>query len=302
MENNVNKLLERIFQKSKLQRKYFEKNIVSYTQEELDAFGALLDYYIGSGFSIDKLADSYMFFIDDVKEEQFEFFHTHHYRYGSADDVDKYIYSDPDYMTKYMVGLNLSVYLLDSHRKYINWYSDKIKGKMGGLWLEIGPGHGEYLVKAVRLTNFESYLGIDISKTAVEMCDKMISSRIEKQYLNKIRIEQGDFYELDTEQTAFDAIVVGEVLEHVENPMSFMNKLYEISSSETFLYITTVTNCPQKDHIFLFHDVSEIEDLYRKSGFEVEDSILIPTNGYSVEKAEEMNVTINTGHILRKRC
>lgn len=73
-----------------------------------------------------------------------------------------------------------------------------------------------------------------------------------------------------------------------------------ITSSKSFIYITTVTNCPQKDHIYLFRSTDKIEEMISECGFEVIDSLFVPTNGYSMEKAIKKKATINVAYILRR--
>lgn len=99
----------------------------------------------------------------------------------------------------------------------------------------------------------------------------------------------------------FDAVVIGEVLEHVENPRLFLKKIHSITKDESFIYVATVVNCPQKDHIYQFDTIESIETMYREEGFEIKKSIFVPTNGYSIEKAVKRNVAINTAHILQRR-
>ena len=165
-------------------------------------------------------------------------------------------------------------------------------------WLEAGPGHGEYLLEAAQKTHFSFYYGIEISKTSADMCQELLDAHKDDFSGKKVAVEQKNFFDLKNQ--IFDAVVIGEVLEHVENPASFLEKIREITTEKSFIYVATVANCPQKDHIYLFHSVAEIESLYRKNGFEIVDSISVPTNGYTLEKALKQKAAINTAHILRR--
>lgn len=164
--------------------------------------------------------------------------------------------------------------------------------------MDAGVGHGEYFVLAVNNTNFERYLGIDISPTCVQMCREMVERRVTDK-AKRVDVEEQDFFTY--KGPVCDAVVLGEILEHVEDPQIFLKKVYDITHEASFIYISTVVNCPQKDHISLFRTVEEIEDMYREAGFDITDRLLCPTNGYTLEKAVKRQTAILTAHILRKQ-
>lgn len=240
-----------------------------------------------------------MKFVRDIMEEQLYFIRNRRYRYSGSRDVNEFFYRNPEYMEYYMKGLAVSTYLMEAHRKCREWYGEKIRGLSGeGVWLDVGVGHGEYFVLAARLTDFKRYLGIDISKTCVLMCRQMVEQRVPRGEKD-ISVREQDFFRY--EGPCCDAVVLGEVLEHVERPAAFLEKVREITGGNSFIYIATVVNCPQKDHIYLFRNVDEIENLYRSAGFDIRDRLICPTNGYSVEKAVKKKTAIMTAHILKKR-
>lgn len=162
----------------------------------------------------------------------------------------------------------------------------------------MGIGHGEYFALAIQHTDFEQYRGIDISPTCVQMCREMIGQRF-PEMSSRVEIKVQDFFQYGG--PACDAVVLGEILEHVEDPRLFLDKVYEITDDGAFIYITTVVNCPQKDHIYLFCNVDEIEELYGATGFEICDRLFCPTNGYTFEKAVNKKTAIITAHILKRR-
>ena len=117
--------------------------------------------------------------------------------------------------------------------------------------------------------------------------------------LKFIEVREQDFFQYNG--PVCDAVVMGEILEHVENPTDFLHKLYEITHEESFIYISTVINGPAIDHIYLFGSIEEIEELYRKAGFEVCDRRLCPSHGYTMEKAVRRHAAIVTAHVIKKR-
>ena len=292
-------LISYISEKNVFQAKSLDGLLDKLSQEEKEGLESLIGYYVKQGDTVEHLADCYLKFIQDIMEEQYYFIRNKRYRYSSAGEVNSFFYQNPGYMEYYMKGLAISTYLLESHRKCRQWYSDKIQTLNPGRdWLDVGVGHGEYFVLAAHHTVYERYLGIDISPTCVEMCREMAGRRIPAGEKH-IAVRVQDFFAYDG--PTCDAVVLGEILEHVEKPERFLEKVREITHEDSFIYIATVTNCPQKDHIYLFKSVEEIETMYRQCGFDILDRLVCPTNGYPLEKATKLHTAIMTAHVLKKR-
>ena len=297
--SQITKLISIILNENIFQAKSLDGLMDRLSQEEKDSLAALLDFYIKQGDTIEHLAECYLGFIQDIMEEQLYFMRNGHYRYSGSKEVNSFFYQNADYMEYYMKGLAVSTYLLDSHRKCREWFCEKISGfSSGKYWLDAGVGHGEYLQLAVCHTDYEHYLGIDISPACVQMCKEMMEQR-NPEKSKRIDIKEQDFFGYDG--PVCDAVILGEILEHVEVPRTFLKKVYDITHEGSFIYITTVVNCPQKDHIYLFRSVEEIEEMYRETGFEITDRLVYPTNGYTIEKAIKKQTAIITAHIIKKR-
>ena len=151
---------------------------------------------------------------------------------------------------------------------------------------------------AINHTEFERYLGVDISPTCVQLCQEMVEQRV-RDKTKRVEVEEQDFFAYDG--PACDAVVLGEILEHVEDPGRFLKKVYEMTHEDSFIYVTTVVNCPQKDHIYLFRTVEEIEEMYRRAGFMIMDRLLCPANRYTLEQAIRKKTAIITAHVLKKK-
>ena len=125
----------------------------------------------------------------------------------------------------------------------------------------------------------------------------MVNGRVHTQG-KVIDVQEKDFFAYDG--PVCDALVLGEILEHVEKPQVFLQKVREITHEGSFIYVTTVVNGPAKDHIYLFRSVEEVEQLYREAGFDIADRLICPSHGYTWEKAVKKKASIITAHILKK--
>lgn len=299
MDLKTTELISSITKKNAFQAKSLNVLEDTLSREEKEGLEALISFYVKQGDTIEYLADCYLKLIEDFMEEQLYFVKNGRYRYSSREEMNASIYQNPNRMEYYMKGLAISQYLLEQHRICHKWYCDKISTlPLGGdRWMEVGLGHGENFVQAVRRTNYRHYMGIDISPTSVKISKNMVEQRITDSSKN-IEIREQDFFQYDG--PVCDAIVMGEILEGVDEPDLFLKKVYEITHENSFIYVTAVVNGRAIDHIHLFKNVEEIEKMYQKAGFGICDKILSPSQGYTMEKAIKKKAAIVTAHVLKR--
>lgn len=108
-----------------------------------------------------------------------------------------------------------------------------------------------------------------------------------------------DFLEFDT-KVKFDMIVMGEVLEHVENPEIMLKKINSLLTQTGKSYITTVINGPTIDHIYLFRTIEDVLIMMERCGLYVEDYYCTTANDIPLEKAIRKAMCINIALLLRK--
>ncbi len=113
------------------------------------------------------------------------------------------------------------------------------------------------------------------------------------------RIQQEDFFDFSAEKQ-FDFIVMGEVLEHVEQPEAMLEKINSLLAKTGRAFITTVINAPAIDHIYLFCSKEEVLDMVQRAGFLVEDCICVTAGDISLEKAVKHKFAVDIAMILKK--
>ena len=172
LTNELEQFLRIIRAANHLQDKYMKNFLPSLSSEELDNLLNLLKFYCSLGKSIEEIAECYLLFIQVVMEETQYFFEHGTYRYSTFAEVSNDVYFNNEYMTKYMIGLGLSTYLLNFHLDSMRFFEKFIRNVKGSRYLEIGPEHGEYFVKAMKFSGLKFFHAVDLSQTCVKMTDK----------------------------------------------------------------------------------------------------------------------------------
>ncbi|HRH58749.1 MAG TPA: class I SAM-dependent methyltransferase, partial [Chitinophagales bacterium] len=150
-----------------------------------------------------------------------------------------------------------------------------------------------YLEEALKYLNpATDFTVVDISQTSIDLT----KSFIEDERVNYNLIDIFDF----APAQKYDFITMGEVLEHVEDPLSLLNRLNELLDDDGTIFITTPTNAPSIDHIYLFNNVQEIRDLINSTGFTIKSENCFISEEVSLEKAEKRKITVLYGAFLTK--
>ena len=298
MEDVLAQFLSIIYEKNMLQGKYLRKFLPALTETERSDLQRLIEFYRSSGHSIEDIAGCYLFLIQMMMEETIYFVQHGTYRYSTFKEVREKVYFNHEYMTKYMIGVGLSTYLLNTQLEYMRWFVEFIKKAEGKTYLEVGPGHGEYLVKAMKYSSLKYFHAIDLSPTSVNLTKKYT------QFCGggggrdqTLKIEECNFFDFSSDQK-YDVIVMCEVLEHVEDPQMFLRQVAKLSHENSRSYVTTVVDAPTLDHIYHFHTVDEIFDVVKTAGLRVLDYKLVTHNNEPLEKVQKKHRAIIAAMVL----
>jgi 2-polyprenyl-3-methyl-5-hydroxy-6-metoxy-1,4-benzoquinol methylase len=265
--------------------------------EKADLFtNRFADYLKKKDKSLDYGIDCYLKMIADVRVETMHFARTGEYTSKSFDEVNKRVYNNPEVMEYYMNGLLLSQFLWGHHYSILNYFTDnlsKYRDKVDH-YLEMGGGHGLYISQAISLlkpgTKFDL---IDISPTSIEASRSLINN-------DAVNYTLSDIFKVKAEKK-YDFITMGEVMEHVEDPIALLKKLGELLKDGGSMFVTTPTNAPAIDHIYLFKNAEDIRDVIDKAGFRVTDEIGVYSEKVSKERAEKYKVAMLYAAFITKK-
>ena len=268
---NFFSFLDRLGALAPMQRRTFDSRISECDPgfwEDAESFFTQLSSLFGrTGTTLDESVASYIGICKDALQEQFKFVRTGRYSAATFSDAQSRT-ADYESMTRYMLGLAVTQYLWPQHYETLNFFRDFL-GELpaGGRYLEIGPGHGLYLLEALRRVRAASFGAVDISQASIDIAKSLVS------FLSAAG-KDVDFHVEDifkwTPRATFDVIIMGEVLEHVEDPASLLQRAVSFLAPEGRLFITTCANCPAIDHIYLFKSADEIRALIANAKCRVE--------------------------------
>lgn len=212
----------------------------------------------------------------DFLREQIRFSKTGVYSVDDANLVKQSVYSQPEVMRYYMVGLLLSYFLWPNHFQILSFFNTYL-GQMPKIknYLEIAPGHGLFTVEIMRRFPELKPTLLDISETSLRVTSQVLAAfGVDG---SQYQVINGDFMTVPVDGHNFDFISMGEVLEHVNDPQKFLEQAACLLASRGAIFMSTCANCPAIDHVYHFHNVNEIRALIQSAGLSIvaEKSLVI---------------------------
>jgi 2-polyprenyl-3-methyl-5-hydroxy-6-metoxy-1,4-benzoquinol methylase len=189
----------------------------------------------------------------------------------------------------------MSQFLWAHHYNILLFFNDVIaeNSKNISSYLEVGGGHGLYASEAIKqIGEKATYHLVDISQSSIDIARMMIDN-------NKVSYFLSDIFNYHP-ASKYDFITMGEVLEHVEDPVKLLKNLTTLLNDSGKLFITVPTNGPTIDHIYLFKNAEEIRSVISSAGFEIEKEFTIYTEDLPADMAEKYKVSMMYASVLKK--
>lgn len=299
LTENINGLVSIVVEKKPMHSSFINSSIRRLSPDEVRSFDEYLHYCLSEGKGLDYLAESYLTLVNDTIREQIYFQRHKRYRYARFEDVASGVYFNNEYMEKYMQGLAVASFVWPNQLEMVRFFKTTLPNEKRGSYIEVGPGHGYYLITAINQSSFETFLGVDISPASAAATNSIVN-HFKNDSEGQFEIVNEDFLASSFDQMKFDAVVMGEVLEHVEEPELFLRKITEIAEDDAYIFVTTVVNAPAIDHIYHFRTLQEITNMFIECGLAVKKQKLLPYAGKSLQESIEDDLSINAAYVLEK--
>lgn len=246
-----------------------------------------------AGNDMPAFAGSYRWACAALIAEDLHFRRTGRYRWTSFEDAYREVYSRADYMQTYLRGLLLSQVLWANQATAFHFYVERFLARMkpGADYLEIGPGHGLLMYFAARSPLIGSITGWDVSESSLAMTRHTMET-IGVQY--PFKLELHNILDPPAVQEVYDAVVLSEVLEHLDRPEAALATVFQALTPGGLAFFNVPVNSPAPDHIYYWGSPFEVEKMVRSIGFTIVDSDAAPTTGYDLDRALRRKVTINS--------
>jgi 2-polyprenyl-3-methyl-5-hydroxy-6-metoxy-1,4-benzoquinol methylase len=208
-----------------------------------------------------------LFALDGLKLQK-KFDKTLQYEAQRYEDVAGEVYLNRDYMfTLYLPGILLSHYLWPHHYNQKLWFVKNfiplVKNEKS--FCDVGVGTGFYSREMLRHVPGIRGNGYDISEFSLEHTRMMVDRwDFGGRYTTNVR----DIIKNPPTEKA-DCAVNVEVLEHLEDPVTFLKALRNMAKTGGYAFITAAIDAPNKDHIYLYRDLASVERELNQASFKV---------------------------------
>ena len=265
----------------------------AFHQRAEDFLGRYRHYMESNGRSLRFGVESFLHLHHSLDQLRADYLATGRYRNSSFDEVNRDVYANPEMMQRHMHGLVMAQFLWPDQYHRFQFFADSLPGYRSSVkrYLEVGGGHALYVSEAARVLEQASVEVVDVSATSLEMARAIAQQpRIRYHHMDVFNFPEGEF----------DFITMGEVLEHVEQPRELLRKLHRMLAPGGTAFITTPANAPMVDHIYVFRNAREIQEMLQECGFSIESE----TRHYGVAikeaLAERMKLPLMYAAFLKK--
>ena len=217
---------------------------------------------------IESAVRGYVRFAIDATKLQKRFEKERRYIPKSYSEAASAVYHNEDYMFGlYLPGILLSHYLWPHHYRQLNYFKARFLPRLLAheerRFCDVGVGTGFYSRQILTAANDIHGVGFDISRHALRFAEQHVAAfGLSQRWEAVVRDVVGE-----ESPRKWPFLVSVEVLEHLEDPVTFLKALKKMLDPEGLAFITAAITAPNADHIYLYNNVQEVIDQLHQAGF-----------------------------------
>jgi 2-polyprenyl-3-methyl-5-hydroxy-6-metoxy-1,4-benzoquinol methylase len=221
---------------------------------------------------LDKAIEGYANFAVDGMRLQRKFEKTGKYEPKSYELAGQQVYHNRDYMFGlYLPGILLSHYVWPHHYRQLQFFNrvmaPLIREHPSPAFCDIGPGTGFYSRRFLEENAKAEGWAFDISQSSLDYSKMQTDA-----------FGVGDRYHLENRNVITNPtpikrpfLMCVEVLEHLEDPLTFLRAIKEMLEPGGRGFITAAVTAANEDHIYLYSSGDEVGRQLEEAGFKVLD-------------------------------
>ena len=237
-------------------------------------FEAVLASLCPTDSSLAAAAKGYAGFAFDSMRRQKAFERDREYPHKSYAEAAQEVYFNEQHMAdEYLPGLLLSHYLWPHHYRQLQFFDAAFAAPMQRspqpAFAEVGIGTAVYSRRLLERVPNARGTGYDISPSSCRFAQRHVEA-IGAQARYAVR--QQDV--LLAPMAAVSWLACVEVLEHLEDPVTFLRALRAALAPGGKAFITAALNAAHADHIYLYRNAEEVWRHLEAAGFALEQSFV----------------------------
>jgi SAM-dependent methyltransferase len=236
-------------------------------------FDQLIGAFAGSTDErLEKAIEGYVNFAVDGMRLQRKYEKSGRYEPKSYEEAGHQVYHNRDYMFGlYLPGILLSHYLWPHHYRQLQFFNrviaPSIRDHPNPTFCDIGPGTGFYSRRFLETNERAEGWAFDISQSSLDYSKMQtdafgVGARYHLENRNVIS-------DPTTRQWPF--LMSVEVLEHLEDPLSFLRAIRGMLEVGGRGFITAAVTAANEDHIYLYSSGDEVGTQMEEAGFTILD-------------------------------
>jgi ubiquinone/menaquinone biosynthesis C-methylase UbiE len=243
-------------------------------------------------------ASDYRWTCDRLRDEELFFHREGRYRLSTFVEANREVYSDHDYMGRYVNGLLLTQLLWYNHVATFEMFLNQVLPNADKPfdYLEVGPGHGLMVYFAAQSPLCRTLEAWDVSAVSLRETRAALETL---GLIKPVSLVETDILQTKRPDKTFDLIVISEVLEHLERPDMALDFLRSCIADSGRIFINVPLNSPSPDHIYLFSTPDDVRQLVEAAGFKVDQLSMFATQGKRIEQALANKISVSAGVIAR---